>query len=53
MSFNSEGICAFYSATCHDPGHDWLNEYMDRADRTTWISYVMAGVAAVAKASPL
>jgi hypothetical protein len=36
MSFHSERICAFYSANLHDPDPDWLNEYMDRADSTTW-----------------
>ncbi len=36
-----------------DPGRDWLDEHMERADRTTWVFYVMAGVAAVAMAAPL
>ena len=50
MSFNSERICAFYSANLHDPDPDWLNEYMDRANRATWM---MSGTAAVAIAAPL
>jgi len=36
-----------------DPGRDWLDEHMERADRTTWIFYMMAGVVAVAIAAPL
>lgn len=36
-----------------DPGRDWLDEHMERADHTTWIFYVMAGVAAIAIAAPL
>ena len=36
-----------------EPGRDWLNEHVDRADRTTWIFYVMAGIAAVSIAAPV
>jgi hypothetical protein len=50
MSFNSERICAFYSANLHDPAPDWLNEYMDRAARATWM---VSGTAAVAIEAPL
>lgn len=36
-----------------DPGRDWLNEHMERADRTAWIFYMMAGLAAVALTAPM
>ena len=36
-----------------DPGREWLDEHSDRADRTIWILYVMAGVAAVAIVAPI
>ncbi len=36
-----------------DSGRDWLDEHMDRADRTIWIFYAMAGVAAIAITAPL
>jgi len=36
-----------------DPGRAWLDEHMDRADRMTWVFYVMAGIAAVALAAPV
>jgi hypothetical protein len=35
------------------PDRDWLSEHLDRVDRTTWVCYVMAGTAAVARAAPL
>jgi hypothetical protein len=36
-----------------EAGADWLDEHMDRADRTVWTFYAMAGVAAAAMAVPL
>ena len=36
-----------------DTGCDWLDEHADRADRTTWVFYAMAGMAAVAVAAPM
>ncbi len=35
-----------------DAGSDWLDEHMDRADRTVWAFYVMAGLAVAAIAVP-
>jgi len=34
-------------------GGDWLDEHMERADRTVWTFYVMAGLAAVTIAAPM
>ena len=36
-----------------DPGRDWLDEHGERAKRTTWIFYAMAGAAAVAVVAPV
>ncbi|MEI6492171.1 MAG: hypothetical protein WCO94_06460 [Verrucomicrobiota bacterium] len=36
-----------------DPGSDWLDEHAERAARTSWIFYAMAGVAAAAVAAPV
>lgn len=35
-----------------DTGRAWLDEHMDRADRTTWVFYAMAGIAAIALVAP-
>lgn len=35
-----------------EAGSDWLDEHMDRVDRTVWAFYVMAGVAAIALIAP-
>lgn len=35
-----------------DAGSDWLDEHMDRADRTVWAFYMMAGLAAIALVAP-
>jgi len=36
-----------------DSGVDWLDEHMDRADRWTWVYYVMAVVAIAAIVTPV
>ncbi|MBN8707924.1 MAG: hypothetical protein BGO12_01095 [Verrucomicrobia bacterium 61-8] len=36
-----------------DAGIDWLDEHMERADRTVWAFYVLAGVSAAAAIIPL
>jgi hypothetical protein len=36
-----------------DPGSDWLDEHMDRADSTVWTFYAMAGIAGLAIFVPL
>ncbi len=36
-----------------ETGRDWLNAHMERADRVTWIFYVMAGVATIAAVVPI
>jgi len=35
-----------------DSGSDWLDEHMDRAERTVWVFYGMAGLAALALGVP-
>ncbi|HEY5891772.1 MAG TPA: hypothetical protein VIT91_00950 [Chthoniobacterales bacterium] len=35
-----------------DPGSDWLDEHMDRADRAAWLFFVLAGLSAAAIAAP-
>ncbi len=36
-----------------DPGREWLDEHMERADRLTWIFFAMAGAALAALLAPL
>jgi hypothetical protein len=36
-----------------EAGGDWLDEHMERADKTVWTFYVLAGLAAVAIAAPV
>jgi hypothetical protein len=36
-----------------DAGSDWLGEHEDRADRTIWTFYAMAGIAGLAIVMPL
>lgn len=36
-----------------DPGSDWLDEHMDRADRAAWTFWVMASLSAAAVAAPV
>jgi len=36
-----------------DAGSDWLDEHQERADRTVWTFYVMAGLAAAALVVPV
>jgi hypothetical protein len=36
-----------------DAGREWLDVHMERAEKATWVFYVMAGTAAIAGIAPL